>query len=141
MSLSGEICLTSDREITSEALVYKCLGSFDPIDKGERIRWKPIARCRVTGEVIEQKSADGIVANLGGVEPADISGDETFVERMQTQMEVDGGNMTVPLKQRRPPAPSLYGISSAHQERNAAIISAYQTGAYGYREIAARCGL
>jgi len=26
MLLSGEICLTSDRKITSEALVYKCLG-------------------------------------------------------------------------------------------------------------------
>ncbi|MEJ1393500.1 MAG: hypothetical protein RPU64_04780, partial [Candidatus Sedimenticola sp. (ex Thyasira tokunagai)] len=36
MLLSGEICLTGDRQITSEALVYKCLGSFDSITKGER---------------------------------------------------------------------------------------------------------
>ncbi|MEJ1370895.1 MAG: hypothetical protein RPU41_00605 [Candidatus Sedimenticola sp. (ex Thyasira tokunagai)] len=62
MSLSGEICLTGNRQITSEALVYKCLGSFDPIDKGERTRWKPIALHWVTGGVIKQKSADGIVA-------------------------------------------------------------------------------
>jgi hypothetical protein len=62
MSLSGEICLTGDRQITSEALVYKCLGSFEFIDKGERTGWKPIALCRVTGGVIKQKSADGIVA-------------------------------------------------------------------------------
>jgi len=26
MSLSGEICLTGDRSLTSEALVYKCHG-------------------------------------------------------------------------------------------------------------------
>ena len=91
--------------------------------------------------MIEQKSADGIVANLGGVEPADISGDETFVERMQAQMEIDGDHMIVSLKQRRPPAPSLYDISTAHQERNVAIIAAYQTGAYSYREIAAHFGL
>jgi hypothetical protein len=26
MLLSGEICLTGDRSLTSEALVYKCLG-------------------------------------------------------------------------------------------------------------------
>ena len=51
----------TERDLTP-FMVYKCLGSFDPIDKGERIRWKPIARCRVTGGVIEQKSADGIVA-------------------------------------------------------------------------------
>jgi REP element-mobilizing transposase RayT len=68
-------------------------------------------------------------------------GDETFVERMQAQMEIDGDHMIVSLKQRRPPAPSLYDISTAHQERNVAIIAAYQTGAYSYREIAAHFGL
>ena len=37
MFLSGEICLTRDRQITSEALVYKCLGSYESIDIGERM--------------------------------------------------------------------------------------------------------
>ena len=37
MFLSGEICLTSDRSITSKVLVYKYLGSFEFINKGERI--------------------------------------------------------------------------------------------------------
>jgi len=60
MFLSGEICLTGDRYKTSEALVYK--RSFDSIAKGERTRWKLIAFCWVTGRVIKQKSADGIVA-------------------------------------------------------------------------------
>jgi putative transposase len=68
-------------------------------------------------------------------------GDEIFVERMQAQVEIDGDQMTIPLKQRRPPAPSLPDIASAHQERNGAIIAAYQTGAYSYREIAAYFGL
>jgi len=61
-SLSGEICLTSDRLKTSEALVNKCLGSLECIAQRERIRYKPIALCWVTGVVIKQKSADGIVA-------------------------------------------------------------------------------
>ena len=37
MFLSGEICLTRDRSITSQVLVYKYLGSFEFINKGERI--------------------------------------------------------------------------------------------------------
>ncbi len=31
MFLSGEICFTGDRQITSEVLVYKCLGSLGSI--------------------------------------------------------------------------------------------------------------
>jgi len=62
MFLSGEICLTSDRLKTSEALVNKCLGSLECTAQRERIRYKPIALCWVTGVVIKQKSADGIVA-------------------------------------------------------------------------------
>ena len=38
MFLSGEICLTGDRKVTSEALVYKCLGSKKLIKLGERNR-------------------------------------------------------------------------------------------------------
>ena len=62
MFLSGEICLTGDRSITSEALVNKCLGSLESIAKGERTRWKPIARRGAIFIVIGQKSAEGIVA-------------------------------------------------------------------------------
>ncbi len=36
MLLSGEICSTSDRQITSETLIYKCLGSLGSITLGER---------------------------------------------------------------------------------------------------------
>ena len=38
MFLSGEICLTSDRSMTSKVLVYKHLGSLEFIDQGERNR-------------------------------------------------------------------------------------------------------
>jgi len=62
MFLSGEICLTSDQLMTSEALVNKCLGFSESIDRRERTRWKLIARCGVIFTVIKQKSADGIVA-------------------------------------------------------------------------------
>lgn len=61
MPLSGEICLTGDRLITSQALVYKCLGSLECIAQGEQTRYKPIAPVEVTLPVIKQKSADGIV--------------------------------------------------------------------------------
>lgn len=64
-------------------------------------------------------------------------GDEKFVERMQTKVQVDGDRLTVPQIQRRTPAPILADIAARHEERNAAIIAAYATGAYSYREIAA----
>ena len=52
--LSGEICLTSDRQITSEALVNKCLGFRECIDTGERTRYQPIALAEVTLAVIKK---------------------------------------------------------------------------------------
>lgn len=64
-------------------------------------------------------------------------GDEAFVERMQAKAKIDGDALTVPQAQRRPPAPSLADIAAGHRERNAAIVAAYATGAYSYREIAA----
>ena len=57
-----KVCLTGDRQTTSKALVYKCLGPSECIAVGERIRYKPIAPAGVTLTVIKQKSADGIVA-------------------------------------------------------------------------------
>jgi len=64
-------------------------------------------------------------------------GDEKFVERMQARGQVDGDALTVPRAQRRAPAPSIADIAASHEERNAAIVAAYATGAYSYREIAA----
>jgi len=61
MLLSGEICLTRDRKITSKVLVNKCLGSLECIVQRERIRCNPIAPTGATLRVIKQKSAEGIV--------------------------------------------------------------------------------
>jgi len=61
MFLSGDICLACDRQATSKALVYKCLGS--PVSStGEIEPMKPIAPTGATLRVIKQKSAEGIVA-------------------------------------------------------------------------------
>jgi len=68
-------------------------------------------------------------------------GDEEFVERMQGKAVIEGDALSVPQAQRRPPAAPLAEIASRHSERNAAIVAAYATGAYSYREIAVHFGL
>ena len=49
--------------------------------------------------------------------------------------------MTVPRAQRRPPAPTLSAIVRQYDRRDDAIIAAYATGAYSYRQIAEHFGL
>ena len=68
-------------------------------------------------------------------------GDEAFVERMQNKAKIEGDALTVPQAQRRPPAPPLADIAASHTDRNAAIVAAYATGAYSYREIAEHFGV
>jgi REP element-mobilizing transposase RayT len=68
-------------------------------------------------------------------------GDEAFVQRMQAEARIGGDPSSVARAQRRPPAPTLAGIVARHPERDAAILAAYATGAYGYREIAEHFGL
>ena len=79
----------------------------------------------------------GHIAIWDGLRQQMYLGDKKFVERMQAKVHVSGDVLTVPLAQRRPPAPSLEVIAANHEERNAAIVAAYDTGAYSYREIAA----
>ncbi|MDN5850510.1 MAG: addiction module toxin RelE, partial [Nitrococcus sp.] len=67
--------------------------------------------------------------------------DDKFVERMQGKMRVRGDELSIPKRQRRAPVPSLEQIAEANPDRNDAIIAAYGTGAYSYREIAAYHGL
>ncbi|MDN5942452.1 MAG: hypothetical protein L0H94_11270 [Nitrospira sp.] len=59
---------------------------------------------------------------------------------MQQQMTAADA-MTIPRIQIRPPAPSLAAISELHADRNEAIVAAYATGAYSYRQIAEHFGL
>lgn len=67
-------------------------------------------------------------------------GDEQFVQRMQRKM-ADPDEMTIPRAQRRAPAPPLESIVARHESRDAAIVAAYATGAYSYREIAEHFGV
>jgi len=60
---------------------------------------------------------------------------------MQAKAQVQGDVLTVPKAQRRPPAPALSDIAASHPERNTAIMAAYATGAYSYREIAEQFGV
>jgi len=64
-------------------------------------------------------------------------GHDDFVIKAQgktTSSRLDGN---IPKVQRRPPARSLQEIAAMHENRNAAIVAAYQTGAYSYSQIAA----
>lgn len=63
-------------------------------------------------------------------------GDDKFIRRMQKKMSHAGEALSIPKAQRRGPAPSLDAIAAKHRERNDAIIAAYATGCYSYREIA-----
>lgn len=56
-------------------------------------------------------------------------------------VEIKGDELAIPKAQRRAPAPSLEAIAKRHAERNEAIVAAYATGAFSYREIAERCQL
>jgi len=68
-------------------------------------------------------------------------GNEAFVTRMQSKSRIEGDRLSVPQPQRRPPPPSLEQIEERSANRNAAIATAYATGAYTYREIAAYFGV
>jgi REP element-mobilizing transposase RayT len=68
-------------------------------------------------------------------------GDEAFLTHVQSQARIEGDRLTVPQAQRRPPPPSLAQIAEQSAGRNAAIVAAYATGAYTYREIADHFGV
>ncbi len=63
------------------------------------------------------------------------------MEEVQAQMQVKGDLLSIPQAHRRPPPPSLTHIEAQHKERNPAIVAAYATGAYSYREIAEHFGV
>jgi putative transposase len=62
-------------------------------------------------------------------------GDAKFVERMQKKAQLQRDERNIPRRHRKPP-PSIAAIAAKHRERNPAIIAAYNTRAYSYREIA-----
>jgi len=60
---------------------------------------------------------------------------------MQRKMDVKGDKLSIPQKQRRGSAPSVAAIASKHRDRNQAVVAAYASGAFSYREIAEHVGL
>ena len=62
-------------------------------------------------------------------------GDDAFVSTMQKKIGKEKDDWNIPQKQKRPAPPSLAGIVRQETGRNAAIITAYATGAYSQREI------
>lgn len=62
-------------------------------------------------------------------------GDETFIAEMQKKIGKEKDDLNIPGQQRRPIAKPLSDIAARYPDRNAAIIAAYQTGAYSQREI------
>jgi hypothetical protein len=60
---------------------------------------------------------------------------------MQRKAQITGDTLSVPQAQRRRPPPSLAQIAERAAGRDPAIVTAYATGAYTYREIAAYFGV
>ena len=63
------------------------------------------------------------------------------LEQLWGEARIGGNHLTVPQTQRRPPPLTLAQIAQQTAGRNAAIVAAYATGAYTYREIAEYFGL
>jgi putative transposase len=68
-------------------------------------------------------------------------GDEKFVTRMQRKAKVAGDALSIPRAQRRKPVPSLAALAARHPHRDDAIVAAYATGTYSYREIGDHFGI
>ena len=63
-------------------------------------------------------------------------GNEKFVSTMQSKINKSGNDWSIPKKQIRPVVKTLLQIEKQNQDRNLAIVAAYNTGAYSQREIA-----
>lgn len=63
-------------------------------------------------------------------------GDDRFVVHMQAMRAGGQEDVNVARAQRRPPAPPLGAIASAHENREAAMVTAHASGEYSYQQIA-----
>ncbi|MDD5329347.1 MAG: transposase [Sulfuricella sp.] len=96
------------------------------------------ARTRYTQFVIDGLGKESIWSSL---RQQIYLGDEQFVSRMQAQARTAGDVLSIPRAQRRAPPPPLSKIAAEHPHRNDAIIAAYRTGGYSYRQIAEHFGV
>ncbi len=68
-------------------------------------------------------------------------GSDRFVEKMQSLLDGDKDLSEVPLAQRRPPPKPLSAYEATSQDRNTAIVKAYQSGGYTLKAIGDYFGL
>ncbi|ADE13452.1 protein of unknown function DUF1568 [Nitrosococcus halophilus Nc 4] len=68
-------------------------------------------------------------------------GSESFVEKMQRQLDSEQDLSEVPSAQRRPVAKPLEYFSRKYRDRDTAIVQAYASGGYSMKEIGAHFGL
>ncbi len=68
-------------------------------------------------------------------------GDDNFVEQMRSKLGERDEDVNIPRVQQRGAAPKLSTIRRQHKNRDHAIRAAYETGAYGYQEIAKEFGV
>lgn len=68
-------------------------------------------------------------------------GNEKFVTRTQAKLKRTADTVNVPRVPRRAPPPPLAAFARRHRDRDAAIVAAYASGGYSYREIGAYFGL
>jgi len=68
-------------------------------------------------------------------------GNERFVEKMQTKLNVDVDLSEVPLLQKRSVAKPLAHYTNRYKDRNRAILEAYSSGAYSMKQLGEHVGL
>ncbi|MEQ1591682.1 MAG: transposase [Thiobacillaceae bacterium] len=100
---------------------------------------RSLAQQRYAQFVSEGIKADSPWQNLKGQV---FLGDDPFVQKMQARIEDQQRNdVQIPVAQRRAKPLSLPIIERNALDRNAAIVTAYATGAYSYQEIATHFGI
>lgn len=100
---------------------------------------RSLAQQRYAQFVSEGIQADSPWQNLKG---QIFLGDDQFVQQMQVKIESRQRNdVQIPVAQRRSRPLSLPLIERSAPDRNAAIVTAYATGAYSYQEIATHFGV
>ena len=100
---------------------------------------RSLARQRYAQFVSEGIQADSPWQNLKG---QIFLGDDQFVQQMQAKIESRQRNdVQIPVAQRRSRPLSLPIIERSAPDRNAAIVTAYATGAYSYQKIATHFGI
>jgi REP element-mobilizing transposase RayT len=68
-------------------------------------------------------------------------GDDDFVEQMRGKLRDRGEDVNIPRVQQRGPAPQISAFRRQYKNRDEAIQTAYETGAYSYQQIGKEFGV